>query len=77
MLKQIEQKNCINVFGFLRYIRAQRNFLVQTEEQYIFMHDALVEAIESHETNIKMDVIGQLMNDINFLDMQFKVGLAT
>lgn len=73
MLRQIEHKGVLNVFSFLRHIRGQRNFLVQTEEQYIFIHDALVEAIASGETNIKPDQLIEQLNDYNFQASQFKV----
>ncbi|XP_030562670.1 tyrosine-protein phosphatase 99A isoform X3 [Drosophila novamexicana] len=72
MLKQIQQKSIVNVFGFLRHIRAQRNFLVQTEEQYIFLHDALVEAIASGETNLPAEQIEELKNCTPYLEQQYK-----
>lgn len=68
MLRQIRHSQDVNVFGFLKHIRHQRNYLVQTEEQYIFIHDALLEAIEGGETDICAPYLTRYLQNLQTAD---------
>ena len=64
MLKQLRAKGEINIVSFLSHIRQQRAFLVQTEDQYTFIHDCLAEAVDSGETNIRSSYLARYINSL-------------
>ena len=52
MLERIKHVRSIDIYGHVTCLRSQRNYMVQTEDQYIFIHDAILEAIQSGNTEI-------------------------
>ncbi|XP_064626984.1 tyrosine-protein phosphatase Lar-like isoform X3 [Lineus longissimus] len=52
MLERIKHEKTVDIYGHVTCLRAQRNYMVQTEDQYIFIHDALIEAIQGGNTEV-------------------------
>ncbi|XP_011638690.1 tyrosine-protein phosphatase Lar isoform X11 [Pogonomyrmex barbatus] len=52
MLERIKHEKMIDIYGHVTCLRAQRNYMVQTEDQYIFIHDALFEAVICGNTEV-------------------------
>ncbi|XP_012554371.2 receptor-type tyrosine-protein phosphatase delta isoform X1 [Hydra vulgaris] len=81
MLERIKYDNMIDIYGYVNMMRSQRNFMVQTDEQYMFVYDVLVEAIEcgvteltSREFSAEFKQLTALLNNgrETLLETQFK-----
>lgn len=70
MLERMKHEKYIDIYGHVTCLRAQRNYMVQTEDQYIFIHDSLLEAIICGATEV---TAGKLHAHIQKL-MQQEIG---
>ncbi|KAM9717787.1 receptor-type tyrosine-protein phosphatase delta isoform 16-T16 [Menidia menidia] len=52
MLERIKHEKTVDIYGHVTLMRAQRNYMVQTEDQYVFIHDALLEAVNCGTTEV-------------------------
>ncbi|XP_037537948.1 receptor-type tyrosine-protein phosphatase F-like [Nematolebias whitei] len=52
MLERLKHEKSVDVYGHVTCMRAQRNYMVQTEEQYMFIHEALLEAATCGNTEV-------------------------
>lgn len=83
MREMLQCRRAINVFGYLKHIRSQRNFLVQTEDQYVFVHDALLELLRVGDTCVAATQLGVYWSKLvtsdrvnstgNSLDQQYQL----
>ncbi|XP_051554873.1 receptor-type tyrosine-protein phosphatase S-like isoform X40 [Myxocyprinus asiaticus] len=52
MLERIKHEKTVDIYGHVTLMRAQRNYMVQTEDQYVFIHDTLQEAVNCGTTEV-------------------------
>ncbi|XP_053713426.1 receptor-type tyrosine-protein phosphatase delta-like isoform X22 [Synchiropus splendidus] len=52
MTERIKHEKTIDIYGHVTLMRSQRNYMVQTEDQYIFIYDALLEAVTCGNTEV-------------------------
>ncbi|XP_031727731.1 receptor-type tyrosine-protein phosphatase delta-like isoform X20 [Anarrhichthys ocellatus] len=52
MAERIKHEKTLDIYGHVTLMRSQRNYMVQTEDQYIFIHDALLETVTCGNTEV-------------------------
>ncbi|XP_061775719.1 receptor-type tyrosine-protein phosphatase S-like isoform X10 [Nerophis ophidion] len=52
MLERIRHERSADIYGHVTLMRSQRNYMVQTEDQYSFIHEALLEAVACGNTEV-------------------------
>ncbi|XP_056599120.1 receptor-type tyrosine-protein phosphatase S isoform X2 [Triplophysa dalaica] len=52
MLERIRHERTVDVYGHVTLMRSQRNYMVQTEDQYSFIYEALLEAVACGNTEV-------------------------
>ncbi len=49
-MEKICSEDQVDIYGHVTCLRAQRQYMVQTEDQYIFIYDAILELIQTGDT---------------------------
>lgn len=81
MLERMKHEKIIDIYGHVTCLRAQRNYMVQTEDQYIFIHDAIIEAVicgntevpaRNLHTHLQKLVLTEAGENITGMEIEFK-----
>ncbi|XP_048121820.1 protein tyrosine phosphatase receptor type Ma [Alosa alosa] len=70
MLDMAEREGVVDIYNCVRELRSRRVNMVQTEEQYVFIHDAILEACLCGDTTIPSSQLRSVYYDMNRLDPQ-------
>jgi protein tyrosine phosphatase len=72
-LQRMKEEKNFDIFGYVRGMRYKRNCMVQTEPQYVFIHDALLEAIECGVTEVQARELREQYKQLCEVDVEQKV----
>ncbi|GFS46749.1 receptor-type tyrosine-protein phosphatase T [Trichonephila inaurata madagascariensis] len=68
LCQQAAEDKRVDVFRFVNNARHQRVHLVQTLEQYAFIYEALVEAMQFEDTSVSLEKIGNYLKELNHMN---------
>ncbi|XP_039671376.1 receptor-type tyrosine-protein phosphatase S-like isoform X12 [Perca fluviatilis] len=83
MLERIRHERTVDIYGHVTLMRSQRNYMVQTEDQYSFIHEALLEAVACGNTEVAARSLYSYMQKlskvepgehITGMELEFKIG---
>lgn len=83
MLERMKHEKSVDIYGHVTCMRAQRNYMVQTEDQYVFIHEALAEAAACGNTEVPArNLYGHMQKlssippgeTVTTIELEFKVG---
>jgi len=81
MIERLKYENTVDIYGHVTCLRAQRNYTVQTEDQYVFIYDAVLEAViagcsEIHYRNLynHLQMLMQIVpgENVTALELEFR-----
>lgn len=85
MLERMKHEKSVDTYGHVTCMRAQRNYMVQTEEQYMFIYEALLEAATCGNTEVPArNLYAHIQNltqtppreTVTTMELEFKVCLV-
>ena len=63
-LQRAIKEKCVDPFNTVCRLREQRSNMVQTEAQYIFLHDAILEGVQTNQTEVPLERLGKYMRGL-------------
>ncbi|XP_040209923.1 receptor-type tyrosine-protein phosphatase mu isoform X11 [Rana temporaria] len=70
MLDMAEREGVVDIYNCVRELRSRRVNMVQTEEQYVFIHDAILEACLCGDTSLTASQVRSVYYEMNKVDPQ-------